>query len=376
MAKPDDSGLTAPDPTLMPSKVSSGETHASQPEPSSSRQLVTVRDPVIQIRPYHLADIPGVMRLPGKIRLDLPDSLVMPESGAIDLPAALPVLRRQRPTFVALADTHPIGFVRFSPRRPDGRWVLSGIAASTGVFSPEPVWDALLAHGVRAAGLRGVRRLFARIPAGHQLQQTLQEANWIPYAHETIYRADRLVLQPATGARRQEPADTWAIHQLHATACPRKVQEVEALTSHFWHMDRTGRKRSRRGESGWLIERAGQLTGYARYTWSPRAGMVDVVVCPGEFDLFGTLLDISLAHARRSGRPVFCALRSYFSEFDRQLQNRGFVPTGEQELFIRYTTAAARVPAHETLTFPIELRPAVPRRVPTFLEGQQREGMV
>ena len=89
--------------------------------------------PSLFVRPFSLRDIPKLVRFPGTLRLDAPDSLVIPQSNWFGLPAALPVLRRERPIFVALADGDPVGFLRISPRRPDGRWVVYAIAATTGV---------------------------------------------------------------------------------------------------------------------------------------------------------------------------------------------------------------------------------------------------
>ena len=151
-----------------------------------------VHHPMVRIRPYSIADMPALLRFRGVLRLDVPDSLLLTRRGVPDLPAALPVLRKERPAFVAIADGQLVGFVRFSPRRPDGRWVISAIGASTGVYAPEPVWEALLAHGVRAAGLRGVRRLFARVPAGHPIVDTMHQCGWVSYSRETVFRAERL----------------------------------------------------------------------------------------------------------------------------------------------------------------------------------------
>lgn len=364
---PRDSGAPANQPPLH---------EAAEDHTRPASQHIAEQSPVVHIRTYTLADIPAVVRMPGRLRLDLPDSLAAADAGAVDLPAALPFFRRSRPTFVAEADGHPIGFARFSPRRPDGRWILSAIAASTGVYAPEPVWDALLAHGVRNAGLRSVRRLFARVPIGHSLLETFRSGGWTPYAREKIYRAVRLTLQSsATGhVRPQEPADTWAIHQLYAASVPRKVQEIEALTSHVWHMDPPNRRR-RRQRRGWVADRGGPLAGYVRRIGGANAGMVSVIVPAEEAPHFGTLLDVALGGVRR-GRPVYVALRGYQSEFAAELTIRGFAEVGEQELLIRYTTAPALSQAHEPVLFPVELRPAMPRRVPTFLEGQPMDGMV
>ena len=352
-------------------------------EPSEARQghedFIRDRPAELRVRPIALSDVPDAAALSGAMRLDLPDSLVHSGRGLADVRAALPVLRRDRPTFVATADDRAVGVVRFSPRRPDGRWVISSIAASTGVYSPEPVWEALLGHGVRAAGLKGVRRLFARVPVGHALIETMRQSGWVPYAREAVFRADRFT--PVSGSARdlrlQEPADTWAIHQLYAASVPRQIQEVEALTSHFWHMDPP--KRIRRGlrQTGWLLEESGLLAGYARYTRGPRAGMIDVVVEPGQRTSFGILLDGALAGRQRGReRPIYCAIRGYSIDFSDQLIARGFSVIGEQELLIRYTTVTARRAPFDAVHFPVELRPAMPRRVPTFLEGQPTDGTI
>ncbi|HET7668484.1 MAG TPA: hypothetical protein VFK56_20940 [Mycobacterium sp.] len=344
-----------------------------------SQPLNLDRSPELRIRPFSLLDVPHLVRLPGVLRLDLPDALVYPRAGLVDLPAALPLLRRERPTFVATADGQRVGFIRYSIRPPDGRWVVSSLAASTGVYSPEPVWEALLAHGVRAAGLRGVRRLFARVPAGHPLIESMWQSGWVSYTRETLFRAERL--SPITRSQRdlrlQEPADTWAIHQLYAASAPRQIQEIEAFTSQNWHM--TDSRRGRRGtrQTGWILEENGQVAAYARYTRGARAGMIDAVVPPGAEARLGSLLDGVISVPRQgSARPVYFALRAYMLDMRDELATRGFTEIGEQELLIRYTTATARTPAMDPVHFPVELRPAMPRRVPTFLEGQPTDGTI
>lgn len=333
--------------------------------------------PILRIRPYVIGDMRPLGTLPGMLRLDVPDSLLQRRGEMLDLAAALPILRHDRPTFVAAADGQPVGFVRFSPRAPDGRWVMTAIAASTGVYSPEPVWEALLAHGVRAAGLRGVRRLFARVPAGHPLTESMRRSGWSAYARESVFRADRIVARSRVipSPRPQEPADTWAIHQLYAHSVPRQIQEIEALTSQVWHLDQHRRVRRGVRRSGWLLDDGHVLAGYVRLSRGSRAGMVDFVVAPGDRARFSALLD-GVAAAPNQPRTTYCALRAYLLELSGELIERGFVEVGEQELFIRYTTAAARTPVLDPIHFPVELRPALPRRAPTFLEGQPTDGAI
>src|SRR4051812_23947521 len=68
-----------------------------------------------RVRPYSITDLPGLIRFPRMLRLDMPDSLVMRRSGYADLASALPIVRRDRPVFVADADGQLVGFIRFSP---------------------------------------------------------------------------------------------------------------------------------------------------------------------------------------------------------------------------------------------------------------------
>jgi hypothetical protein len=328
--------------------------------------------PNVRVRAFSLTDLPGLIRFPAALRLDLPDSLVMRRSN-LDLASALPFVRRDRPLFVAVADGQLVGYVRFSPRRPDERWVVSTIAASTGVYSPEPVWHELLRHGVWAAGLRGVRRVFARVPAGHPLIRLMRQDGWIAYASETIFVAEcpRVSASSPPRMRVQQPSDAWAIHQLYIATVPRQVQEIEALTSHVWHMDRSRKSRRISNQSGWLLEENSNLTGYARYARGPRAGLLDFLVQPGDHSSLSAVLDGVIAGSGgMPGGRTYCALRGYLSDLETHLIDRGFAAVGEQELLMRYTTATVRTPPLESVHFPVELRPAIPRRVPTFLEGQ------
>ena len=82
-----------------------------------------------------------------------------------------------------------------------------------------------------------------------------------------------------------------------------------------------------------------------------------------------------LVHLRIDGGTGLQRLVVVF-DLRHELTERGFVEIGEQELLIRYTTATARTPAVDPVHFPVELRPALPRRVPTVLEGQPTDGTV
>jgi hypothetical protein len=205
----------------------------------------------------------------------------------------------------------------------------------------------------------------------------MRQCGWVAYARETVFRADRVLPLDRTGRdlRAQEPADTWAIHQLYAASVPRQVQEVEALTSHVWHMDPPRRGKRGLRLNGWMLEESGGLVGYVRFSRGPRAGVLEVVVEPGNRPSFGMLVDGALSYRQRTAeRPVYLAVRGYSLDFRDELLQRGFSEIGEQELLIRYTTATVRRAPLEAIHFPVELRPAIPRRAPTFLEGHATDG--
>ena len=331
----------------------------------------------LDVRAVGLVDLPGLRRLDVLHRLNQPETQLVPYSPLrAGLRAAVPGFRGRRPAFVACAGDRLVGFAQFVPVPPDQRWLLIALGASVGVFDAEPVWDALLTHAVRAAGLRGVKRLYARAPQGVPVAAALRALAWAPYASETIFAAHDLDRPPRRGSplRPQEPSDTWAIHQLYSAAVPREVQYAEAYTSHRW--DARAHAARQRGVTvgGWLVEEGHHLIGYARA--SSRAGthVIELVYHPERTEVLNDLIPgVLAALPDRPARRVYCAVRGYQAEAATALEDRGFAPMLEQELLVKYTTASVRLPVVETVPFHVEVRDKLPQRVPSFLHGQPRD---
>ncbi len=329
----------------------------------------------VTVRAVRLRDLGNIRRVSSVIRLDQPDSLLLPYSPLrVALRASLPVLGRQ-PLFVACVGDTLVGFAHFRPLSLDQRWVFHAVGAATGVYGAEPVWEALIGHGILAAGLSGVKRLYARVPQGSPLAETMKVLAWSPYAAETILVAQGLRPRrcPA-GFRAQEPADTWAIHQLYSAAVPRQVQYAEAFTSHRWEVDSSKRQPAGAGVKGWLIEEGYHVIGYVRVASREGNHILECVYHPDRIEVLGDLIDGALAHVgTRPVKRVYAVVRHYQQEALTALADRGFSPMLDQDLHVKYTTASVRSPASDAIPFHIDVMEKLPKRVPSFLHGQPRD---
>ena len=293
-----------------------------------------------------------------------------------ELRSALPIVRSKPFLYVATVESRLVGMVQFQPTSPDRRWHAIAIGTATGVYHSGPVEDGLLRHAITAAGLRGVKRLFARLPSGSELVESFGRIGFAPYATETIFVAD--VPQgraKSVPVRRQETSDTWAIHQLHNSTVPKQVQYAEAITSHRW--DLRGRDELAGGGNrlGWLVDDNAGLAAYGRVLLGPRANSIELLYSPDRTETIGGLLDRILTDLRSESKQkrVYCTLRGYQVEAAKELEVRGFEPILEQDLLVKYTTATARAPQFEPLPLHSELIERLPKRVPSFLSQTPKD---
>ena len=243
------------------------------------------------------------------------------------------------------------------------------MGAATGVYGAGPAWDELLRHTTIAAGLRGVKRLFAKAPCGMPFLDAFHRANYSAYATETIFEADH----PIAGAfavkpRRQEASDAWAVHQLYNAATPKQVQYAEALTSDRWSLNPGG---AGDRTAAWLLEEGSLVIGCVRITSVGGDHRLELLHHPDRPETAKELILVALAKLRKAANidRVVCAVRGYQAEAATALEDRGFEPVMEQDLLIKYTTATARVPQTEGTPFPAELIERLPKRAPSFPIG-------
>ena len=328
----------------------------------------------LSVRPVGLRDVPTVASFRPMQRFHLPDAQVLGYRLEIeDAKAGLPFLRGHRPAFVARSGDRAVGVAQFLALPPDQRWVLLGLGTSTGVYDSDPVIEALLGYAVRSAGLRGVKRLFARVPVGTPEAAALRLSGWHPYAQETVYQARGLPRRrSASPMRPQQRVDTWGVHQLYCAVTPREVQEAEALTSHRWDFANAPQRRGLRSRA-WVADENHDIVAYAASTSRGGTHLIDLMVHTERRELAPDALDHAVANLPGPVRRVLVALRGYASELGPVLTDRGFAPALDQDLHLRYTTANVRVPAAETFPMTLEVRERLPQRVPTFMQGQPPE---
>ena len=331
----------------------------------------------VTVRPLFLRDVPRLHALDPLYPLNQPETLVVGYgSTRSGVRAVTPWGRNRRPAFVADAGDRLVGFAEFRSLAFDGRWTLTALGASVGVYDADPVWEALLPYAVRQAGLNGVKRLYGRIPWEARVSPAFRRLGWHPYATETVFLAHDLasVARGELRPRRQDRTDTWAVHQLYAACVPREVQDAEALTSHRWDVPRP-RRGGGDAVSGWLFEDDHQLVGYARVLSAGARHAIELLILPERRTLAGAVIDgVLAALGARGVRRVYCAVRGYQTELSSPLEERGFLAGFEQELFVRYTTATVRRAVAESVPFALDVRDSVPGRVPSFFHPTGEDG--
>ncbi|MDP9375712.1 MAG: hypothetical protein M3Q65_25340 [Chloroflexota bacterium] len=355
----------------------------------------------IVIRPLGPRDLPGLVRMRhGGVRLDLPETLLGAYTPLKGLAESrwLPFRRGRVRTYVAFAERVPCAFVQARSRPAGHKWdILHLGAASGGAIAGGRVelWTALLDYATIAAGRRGVRRLYAKLPAlaDPDAAAALRAAGYARYGGERVYLLHgdgaRIPVWGRDGAgsgleaagvagtaavpRPQRPDDTWALHQLYTWTAPKPVQHAEAYTSDRWEVPKGGRLRGRGGlrEWGFIAERGHEIAVYCRVSRRGWRSRLEFVFDPHGRELLApTLAAVLRWLAPVKGERVYCTAREFQEELVAPLEAHGFEPLGEQDLFVRYTTVSARSPARYRWPALEKRRVAVPARL-----SLQREGM-
>jgi hypothetical protein len=327
----------------------------------------------LSIRPVRLRDLPGLFAVSSILSLNQPEaSLAAYHPAQAAMSSILPGRHRTR-MFVAQADEGILAFAHFVPEPPDRRWQLIALGASTGVYDVTPLWEELIERSIVAAGLRGVKRLYARAPSGSPALSAMRATGFQSYANEALFLSDSIrVPEARIKLRTQEQTDTWAIHQLYNAVTPRQVQYAEAYTSHRW--DLSARRSAPNGvaTAGWLLEEAFQVVAYVRATSFGASHSLELIVHPDWMSVAGDVIDAAIAKiaAQRKVTRIFFAIRGYQQELTTALQTRGFRQYGDLTLSVKYTAARALAPStveQQVQPEGVLERLPKPKRAPSFM---------
>ena len=350
--------------------VSSPRTESVDRSVSSSGAAPENRHFSLDIRLARFTDLPSINSIERVYPLWQPQLSVSGYRPANSVLAARVGRETGKPQMmVAESNGEIIAFADFKPSMPDHRWLLQAFGASTGVYDPGPVWEEVLAAGIRQAGMNGVKRLYARATGGTNANIALRGAGFAPYAVETIYVVDSpRTLGADVAMREQESTDTWAIHQLYNASVPRNVLYAEALTSHTWDISRSRRPGARQ-TIGWLVDDGSNIGAYVRVTSDHGVHCVDITFALGAVKRASALLDAVLRRLRLEKRiaRVYIALRDYQQELEPALARLGFTPGLTQELLVRYTAVPIRAVTVEAPAQHVELGDRVPSQAPSIL---------
>ncbi len=326
----------------------------------------------LSVRSVRLRDLPALLRSSNIHLMNQPEVVLYGHSAiGSGLRAVAPGGKSRPRIFVASAEDKRVGFVQFQPAYSDRRWHAIALGTATGVYDSWPVEDEILRFAITAAGLRGVKRLYARIQSGSDLVNSFCRVGFAPFATETVFVAESPTqLEQTLRVRKQEQSDTWAIHQLYNATAPRTVQYAEALTSHRWDLSGVDELSRSSKRLGWVAEDGQSTIAYGRVSCGSSAHSMELLYLPDHTTAIGGLIDTILRELKRTSsvKRVYCTLRGYQVEAAKELESRGFEPILEQDLLVKYTTAVARVPQPEPFALHTEVIERLPKRVPSFLQ--------
>ena len=331
----------------------------------------------LSVRSVRILDLARLARMSTIHRLNQPEIELAGYSATRSAIGAMTPGGGSRPRiFVASVEDRIVGFAHFQPTFADRRWHAIALGTGTGVYDAGPVEDSLLRHGITAAGLRGVKRLFARIESGTDLVSSFGRLGFAPYATETIFVTESAMnLGQSVPVRRQEQTDTWAIHQLYNATVPKTVQYAEALTSHRWDLRGTDELARSSRRLGWLVDDGHAVAAYGRVSCGKRAHAIELLYLPERTDALGGLIDSIIHELKTSShvKRIYCTLRGYQAEAAKEFESRGFEPVLEQDLHVKYTTATARALQAEPILLNSDVIERLPKRVPSFLNQKHQD---
>jgi len=207
-------------------------------------------------------------------------------------------------------------------------------------------WSHLLdSASVEAAG-RGIQRVFANLPDSGAEVEVFQQAGFMLYAGEEIYRLAQLPAGRQTeeplALRVQRPEDWPAIQKLCVAITPQRVRQAEGGITLAAGIERNCQRYVlSTAEDDDLVAMLGLCTGGLAH-W------LRMLVHPEARDVADALISWALsALAAQPAQPVYCSVRQYEGGLRAALETAGFEPYATRALMVKHTLAWSKTPVQE-----------------------------
>jgi hypothetical protein len=197
----------------------------------------------------------------------------------------------------------------------------------------------LLGHLVRQAGVKGVNRLFVRIPLDDPLLTIFRAQAFRQFATESVLFAESpspAAKSVPAGVRAYRGRDGPRVYSLYRRVTPVEVAQLEAPTYRAWQASRgiPGQQE--------VVERQSELVAWSRVHRGSQARphILSFLALPDP-ELAAQLADHVLDGCQN--QPAWSSLRHYDAAMIDALRGRGFSSLLSQGLLVRETTARESV---------------------------------
>jgi hypothetical protein len=246
--------------------------------------------------------------------------------------------------FVLEGEDGPEAFVQARRRleRPEADLVYIAPALER---APEAAaaWNALLAGACIALGQQGVERVYATLPETGPEVEAFQQAGFVLYTREELYRLDPGVqpdlVDEAVPLLARSPEHQWALERLYSELVPWLVQQAEGGAGFNGY---GGLVRPQAGMEHVLVQ-GSDVIGLVQLRPVGNAYHMAIVLHPRAYHWARAVVACSLSRLQHGPpRPVYCAVRHYQGGLRTPLEENGFRWVGTRALLVRHTTAKAR----------------------------------
>lgn len=198
---------------------------------------------------------------------------------------------------------------------------------------------SLLDQMTAAAGKSGALKIFARLPKGSAIEDTVSRCGFVRYGSEIVYcrptSSDDAKSSP-TNLRRRSKADLYPIFQLYCALVPHEIRRVEAMTFAEW----AGAQESLGRTSQFVLERDDKVRGWLRVAGDGDVGRFDVLA---EYEMLDELIDSALSKIANR-KMAYSLVPEYQTSVQSRLEQRGFEATEEYTLLARRTVRPVKAP--------------------------------